>query len=311
MAKKGWLSVAELFGVALGGGFIRGTAHIGVLKLLAREKLRPGLISGTSSGSMVAALYAAGLAPDRIGRLAESMRAADVYDRESTLGRLVPMVARAACDFLRLPFPWSTPLGLMSGRALGDFMEKNTGNLDMKKLPRGLAIPAVDLVGGQRVVFLGGHVQPPRRLDTRYFAGCPLPLAVRASTAVPGIFEPVAYEGCLLVDGGVMETVPARVARDLGATRVLAVDVGFHRGPYGPVRNMVELLERTLDLYSTAQVEYELAEYADLVVRPDTGNVGLWDFDRIPRLIESGEQAAAELLPEIRRLAAARYSVAV
>ncbi|MDA8336407.1 MAG: patatin-like phospholipase family protein [Peptococcaceae bacterium] len=299
------------FGLALGGGFIRGTAHIGILKVLAGEKLKPGLVSGTSSGSMVAAFHAAGLAPDQIARLAGSMRASDVYDRESTLRRLAPMVAKAACDFCRLPFPWSTPLGLMSGRALESFIQKNVGNLDMRKLPATIAIPAVDLNGGHRVIFLGGKVIPPARSDSRYITDCPLPLAVKASTAVPGIFEPVAWGGYLLVDGGVMETVPARVLRELGATRILAIDVGYHQGPYGPVHNMVELLERTLDLAGTAQVELETAKFADVVIRPDTSGVGLWDFDRIPRLIEAGAQAAAELMPEIRRLAVARVSVAV
>ncbi|HUW65931.1 MAG TPA: patatin-like phospholipase family protein [Spirochaetia bacterium] len=299
------------FGLALGGGFIRGTAHIGILKVLARERIKPGLISGTSSGSMVAAFHAAGLTPDQIAKLAAGMRAADVYDHESTLNRLAPMVAKAACDLLRLPFPWPTPLGLMRGQALSGFMERAVGNLSMKKLPNQLAIPAVDLIRGQRVVFLGGNIKPPADSDIRYLTECPLPVAVRASTAVPGIFEPVAYDGHLLVDGGIMENVPARVVRELGASRVLAVDVGFHRGPYGPVRNMVELLERTLDLAGAAQVEFELAKYADVVIRPDTSGVGMWDFDRIPRLIESGEQAAAELLPQVRRLTMAKvYSTA-
>jgi len=295
------------FGVALGGGFIRGTAHIGVLRLLAKEKMVPGIVSGTSSGSMVAAFHAAGLTPAEIGRLAVEMRSADVYDHESTLARLVPMVAKAACDFLRLPFPWPTPLGLMQGRALAGFVEKKVGSLTMTKLPKPLAIPAVDLVAGERVVFLGGRITPPARSGVRYLTGCPLPVAVRASTAVPGIFEPVAWEGNLLVDGGVMENVPARVVRELGSARVLAVDVGYHRGPYGPVRNLVDLLERTLDLAGASQVECELDEYADVIIRPDTSGVGIWDFDRIPRLIEAGEQAAAELLPEIRRLSMAKY----
>jgi len=295
------------FGLALGGGFIRGTAHIGVLRLLAKEKMAPALVGGTSSGAMVAAFHAAGLAPAEIGRLAVEMRSADVYDQESALARLVPMVAKAACDFLRLPFPWPTPLGLMQGRALSGFVEKKVGGVTMAKLPKPVAIPAVDLVSGQRVVFLGGKITPPARSAVRYLTGCPLPVAIRASTAVPGIFEPVDWEGHLLVDGGVMENVPARVVRELGLPRVLAVDVGYHRGPYGPVKNMVELLERTLDLAGAALVECELDEYADVIIRPDTSGVGMWDFDRIPRLIEAGEQAAAELLPEIRRLSMAKY----
>jgi len=173
--------------LVLGGGGCRGYGHLGVLRVLEREGLRPDLIVGSSAGSLVGVLYAAGLSTERIAKLGEG---------------LTPNVLR----------DWIFPnLGLFSGAGIARFVRKQIGARPIESLPIRFAAVATDLRTGERVMLERGD------------AG----LAIQASSSAPGLLEPVVMEGRLLVDGNIVAPVPVSAAHGLGARRVVAVDVTF------------------------------------------------------------------------------------
>jgi len=177
--------VAPRIALALGGGAARGFAHIGVIKALEAQGIVPDIIVGTSAGSMVGTLYAAGLSGFDLQRVALTMDD-------------------------RLLTDWSlSSRGLIKGEALQDYVNSTVGNRPIDKLPKLLAIVATDLRSGEAMVFRTGN------------AG----MAVRASSSVPGIFLPVRIGGRDYVDGGLVAPVPVQIARNLGADIVIAVDI--------------------------------------------------------------------------------------
>jgi NTE family protein len=178
-------SVPPKIALVLGGGAARGFAHVGVIKVLEAHGIVPDLIVGTSAGSFVGALYAAGYRGADLQRVAQQMD-------ESTVG------------------DWSLPdRGFFKGEALQDFVNRAVQNRPLEKLNRTFAVVATDLQTGEQVVFRRGNTGA----------------AVRASSSVPGIFRPVSINGREYVDGGLVSPVPVRVARKLGADFVIAVDV--------------------------------------------------------------------------------------
>jgi NTE family protein len=173
--------------LVLGGGGCRGYGHLGVLRVLEREGLRPDLIVGASAGSLVGALYAAGLATERIEKLGEG---------------LTPNMLR----------DWIFPrLGFFSGAGIARFVRKQIGVRTIESLPTRFAAVATDLRTGEAVILGRGDVG----------------LAVQASSSAPGLLEPVVLQGRLLVDGNIAAPVPVSAAHGLGARYVVSVDVTF------------------------------------------------------------------------------------
>jgi NTE family protein len=172
-------------GLALGGGAVRGAAHIGVLEALDEAGLPPAVITGTSAGALVGALYAAGHSPSDIGKLARTLR------------------------WPRLVRPARTRKALFDTTRLGHFLDDALGSRDFDGLTLPFGTVACDLATGDEVVLREGPVSD----------------AIMASSAVPGVFPPIERDGLLLVDGGLVTMVPAMLARTLGADVVVAVDV--------------------------------------------------------------------------------------
>lgn len=177
--------VSPKIALVLGGGAARGFAHVGVIKVLEANGIRPDIVVGVSVGSLVGALYAGGYAA------ADLERAALTLD-ESVLG------------------DWTLPdRGIFKGEALQDFVNRAVQYRPLEKLNRAFAVVATDLQSGEQVVFRRGNTG----------------MAVRALSSVPGVFQPVRINGREYVDGGLTGPVPVRVARRLGADVVIAVDV--------------------------------------------------------------------------------------
>jgi NTE family protein len=172
-------------GLALGGGAVRGAAHIGVLEALDQAGLEPAVITGTSAGALVGALYAAGMSPSDISKLARTLR------------------------WARLIRPARTRKALFETSRLAAFLDGVLEARAFDSLIRPFAAVACDLTTGREVVLRDG----------------PVATAVLASAAIPGVFPPVVRDGQVLVDGSLVTMVPAALTRDLGADIVLAVDV--------------------------------------------------------------------------------------
>lgn len=253
-------------GLALGGGAARGFAHVGVIQVLEENGIRPVLVTGTSAGSLVAAIYASGKTGAQLQRVAETMEEAAITD-------------------------WTLPIfsrGMLRGEALARYVNNQVGSRLIEELPMPLGIVATDLNTGKDMVFQRG--------DTG--------TAVRASSAVPAVFQPVRISGHDYVDGGLVSPVPVGAARKMGAELVIAVDISSM--PEGSLTGgTLEILLQTFSIMGKSINNFELRD-ADIVVRPALMGVSSADFGARKRSIEAGRQAMLRLMPDLKAAIAAR-----
>ena len=244
--------------MALGGGAARGFAHIGVIQVLEEAGIKPDLVVGTSAGSLVAALYANGKTSAELANLALTMDEGAITD-------------------------WAFPSrGLIRGEALARFVRDQTGNKLIEQMKMPLGIVATDLDSGAGMLFQRG--------DTG--------TAVRASSSVPAVFQPVKIGDREYVDGGLVSPVPVRYARQMGAEMVIAVDISSP--PDGAATDgTMKLLLQTFAIMGKSINRFELRE-ADVVVRPPLIGVSSADFTSRVRAIRSGRETALALLPDIK-----------
>ncbi|TXI32167.1 MAG: patatin-like phospholipase family protein [Ottowia sp.] len=245
-------------GVALGCGAAKGFAHIGVIKMLEANGFKPEVVAGTSAGSVVGALYASGLDPFQLQEKAVALDEASIRDVRLFSG------------------------GLVQGLALQDYVNEQVGKRPLERMKKPFAAVATRLETGERTVFVRGNTGQ----------------AVRASSSVPGVFEPVAIGGYRYVDGGVVSPVPVDAARQLGADLVIAVDISSKAGGKRP-DGMLGIVNQSIAIMGQRLGEQELAR-AEVVIRPNVLDYGSADFSRRNQAILEGEKAALAALPQIR-----------
>ncbi|MDF1567677.1 MAG: patatin-like phospholipase family protein [Spirochaetaceae bacterium] len=205
MARK---KSGRVLGLALGGGGARGMAHIGILKALEEADIHFDVVTGTSVGSLVGALTAAGRSTAEIEDAAREIEWSDL------VGITVPK------------------LGLVKSKKLEETLERFIGREDIQSLKMPYAAVATDIATAEEVVFTDGLVAK----------------AVRASCSVPVVFEPVIVRDRLLVDGGLVNEVPGDVARQLGADVVISVDLNADRKRNTPPNNLIDVLFYSLNI---------------------------------------------------------------
>jgi len=245
-------------GLVLGGGAARGFAHIGVIQVLEEAGIRPDLVVGTSAGSLVAALYASGKNGAELANLALTLDEGAITD-------------------------WAFPgRGMIRGEALARFVREHTAGLPIEQMKLRLGIVATDLDSGSAILFERG--------DTGQ--------AVRASSSVPAVFQPVKIGGREYVDGGLVSPVPVRFARQMGAEMVLAVDISTP--PEGAATgDTMKLLLQTFAIMGKSINQFELRD-ADVALRPPLLGVSGADFTSRVRALRSGRETAAAMLPAIK-----------
>ncbi|MEO7116097.1 MAG: patatin-like phospholipase family protein [Caldimonas sp.] len=250
-------------GLALGGGAARGFAHIGVIQALEENGLMPDLVVGTSAGSLVAALWASGKGGRELAVIADGMDETAFAD-------------------------WSYPgRGLIRGEALAKFVRDKTNNRPIEQMRIPLGIAATDLDSGAGILF--------RRGDTG--------TAVRASSAVPAVFQPVKIGTHEYVDGGLSAPIPVHHAIQMGADFVIAVDISAI--PEGAATgDAARMLIQTFAIMGKTLKNYELKD-ADLVLQPQLSGVSGADFTTRRQSIKAGRDVTLAHLGELRaRLAA-------
>ena len=253
--------------LALGGGAVRGFAHIGVIKILEQNGIVPDFVVGTSAGSVVGALYAGGLDGFGLQRAALAMDDGVLADWSiSGLSR-----------------------GLFKGEMLENYVNDQVRGRTLEKLTRPFAVVATDLATGEAVIFRSGNTG----------------IAVHASSAVPGAFRPVRINGREYVDGGLTHPVPVAAARAMGADVVIAVDVS--QNPRNSrADDLAGILLQTFAIMGRSIARGELRGDDLIVIRPETMVAGT-DFAARHAVILEGERAALAALPRIReRLAAGK-----
>jgi len=242
--------------VVLGSGGPRGFAHIGALLALEEAGIRPDLVVGSSAGALVGALYASGKSPGELQALARDVNVLEFFEVRMVTG------------------------GLATGRALQDYVNRHVEGRPIESFP--MAFAAVAAIDG---------TSRPVVLNAGNAGG-----AVRASSASPGQFEPVRIGGEALVDGDEASPVPIRVARQLGAKVVIAVDVSAYLATTPPSAP-AEWVRK--DERRAAQVRAE-ADEADVLVHPDIGYYAGHTAEYRQRVIAVAAAATRAKLPEIR-----------
>jgi NTE family protein len=253
-------------GLALSGGAARGAAHVGVLKVLVAHNVPVDCIAGTSAGALVGGAFAAGLSLEELEKFALRMRWRD-FGR-MTLSRLGVQSNARMEDYIRAQFPLTR----------------------FEDLPIPFAAVATDLDTGRAVVLRDEG---------------DLAFAIRASCAVPGWYVPVVDEqGRQLVDGGIVSIIPVSAARALGAEIVIAVDVNHEGAKFlGPPRSAIGIIFQSMVHMQRSASAHDL-HASDARILPRVGHIRWDEMARAAELIEAGEEAAREALPQIEALLA-------
>jgi NTE family protein len=248
--------------LVLGGGAARGFAHVGVIRVLEREKIPIDMIVGTSVGSLIGAIYAYDVNSFELEWSAFTLEREDIFDYD-----------------LMTVF---SGMGAAKGEKLEEFVREKVPveNIEDLKIP--FSAVATDLKRGTRVILDRG----------------PVARAVRASCALPGVFQPVEHQGTLLVDGGVLDNLPVSVARERGADMVIAVDIGVDI-ENRDISNLIEVIFQSLNIMAAESVRRRKQE-ADVLISPAVGGVGMMDFGQKKVCMQAGIEAARQALPVIR-----------
>lgn len=244
-------------GLALGSGASKGLAHLGVLKVLNENNIRPSYVTGSSIGALIGGLYCCGIDLDMMIKLAKNMKP-DIW--------MDPAVSKK---------------GLLAGKKVEEMFKILTKNKKIEELDIPIKIVATDIINSRRYVFDKG----------------PLWLAMRASIAIPGIFCPVEIDNLVLVDGGVLDRVPAALAKEMGADIIIAVDVCKGNNNIKP-KNLFEIILQSIEAMENTLVENMLTEDY-IVISPIIKNINPLDFSKVDLCIEEGERAALEVMPSI------------
>lgn len=255
-------SKKPVVGLVLGAGAARGFAHIGVIKALEAQGIRPDIVVGSSAGSVIATLLASGATGNDLNRLALNLDEATIAD-------------------------WGLPFagrfgGLIKGDALQNMVNREVQNKTIEQMRIPLGIVATELQSGKGVLFRTGNTG----------------LAVRASCSVPGVFQPAVISGKEYLDGGLVAPVPVSYARQMGATLVIAVNISsepVHQdasGTLGVLQQTISIMQRSIN-------QYELKS-ADIVIQPQLKQMGSGDFKSRNAAILAGELAAQEQMGLIK-----------
>lgn len=258
-ADSAYYKLKYRLGLALSGGGTRGLAHIGVLRAFQENRIKFDYVAGTSAGSLVGAMYAAGIPWEQMLEEARSVRRKDIVNAKLFLGSESANVAKVADKLL---------------------LGKNFNELNLP-----FCAVAVDISSGNEIVLNSGSVAR----------------AVSASCAVPALFKPVELDGMLLVDGGLLNNMPADVCRRMGAEMVIGVDLNHNRGSGAKSRRLRDTLVATWNI-TTKSTMYKGFMNSDLVIEPELSEYKNTSLDNIDAMVEEGYRATIERMPEIKEL---------
>jgi NTE family protein len=248
-------------GLALGGGTIRAMAHIGVLKIFEKHHLPIDFIAGTSSGSLIATLFAAGISALRMEKYALPLRMKNLLKPRFRV--------------------WH---GLLSSHGIEELLGRFIGVKHFEDLKIPLAIATTDLLSGEEVILKSGNVIN----------------AVRASCSFPGLFAPMNIGDRLLIDGGITNNIPVKAVREMGADVVVGVDIIPNAAMIHKPHHTAQIVNRAVDLLLKKTRIIDLNE-VDFVIEPVNQYIDSFDFSANDKLIKMGEEAAEKMVEHIKR----------
>lgn len=261
--------MSKKFGLALGAGGSRGVAHIGVLRALEEEGIKPDFIAGCSMGSVVGACYANGMSCDKMLETVLKLKTSKIIDPSA-----VPI----------------SKMGLFKGNKMYDLLSAHIGEATFDSLLIPFCCVASDMLSGRVVTLSSGKVTD----------------AVRASSSMPAVFRPVRLNGKLLIDGGVLCRVPTEQVREMGAEAVLAVDVLGNTGDeVKSVKNIISMILRVYDMmdYNTNEMKKKLTAKAhEIWITPEMPGMSQYAAKDMDKAYEQGYAATKAKIKEIKRM---------
>src|SRR6056297_948753 len=296
-----WAAVAEqsfegkTIGLALAGGGALGFAHAGVILELEAAGVPVHYVSGTSMGSIAAALYAAGYTGEQMREIVKTTNWNELFVDSRPRRYLSYQEKRADKNFLFdldfYPDEGLLASGVSEGQNVVELMDRLlrgyalSGSFD--RFPRPLRVVATDLISGEEVIFDKGDLKS----------------AIRASMAVPGVFTPLRYHDRLLIDGGWVNVLPVDAVRSMGADYIIAVNLNILSSAEEELDSLPAVLTQSSHILRLPRLKQNL-DQADLVINPDVSDYTKVSFDRALELVEEGRKAARRALPQLKALAA-------
>ncbi len=281
------------FGLALGGGGARGLAHIGVLKVLDSENIKINAITGCSMGALIGGLYAyyenAKRVEEFIYNAIKNPKFVELGIDKLSTNRTKPerSILEPLLTYVNTRLQAFKALNRLSffEDKLTEIIYEIIPDKPIEELNIKFSAIATDLISGEEINFTKGSLRE----------------VIKASSAIPGIFPPVKYQNYFLIDGSASESIPADKVKEIGADRVLAVDVTRYIKSLDKPNNIFDILIRTIDTM-TYRLSVERLKEADLVIHPDVKQLSWADFDVIDQIILAGEKAAKDNIDEIKKL---------
>ncbi len=281
-------------GLTLSGGGAAGLAHIGVLKVLEEAGIPVDLVTGTSMGSIIGALYAMGYTPEQMEEEVKNADWRQLFEERIHREHL-PMDEKKYDGLFNISFPIEgksvkLPTGLVTGNHIFNLLAQLTWPYhdldDFLQLPRPFLCIATNLENGEQVI-----------LDRGF-----LPDAIRASMSIPSVFEPVYLDGKYLIDGGVVNNMPVQQAFDIGADFVIAVNASSGTRPADELRSLPDILTQTVAIGMRTSMHIQ-RDKADFFIQPELSRFSMLSFGDVEEIIMAGEEAARERIDDIRALA--------
>ena len=281
-------------GVVLSGGGAKGFAHIGALRVIEESGIPIDYIAGTSMGSIIGGLYAVGYDPDMMQKLCTEQNW-DMIIKDQIPRKFIPLEKRINERHYLLTVPYKNGKlkikrsmidGMYVNMLLTRLMMPAYQERDFSKLPVPFLCVATDIISADPIEFRSGS----------------LAQSIRSSMSIPFLFEPVAYDGYLLCDGGLTNNFPVRNVREQGADIIIGVDLEIVKSDPEVLDNSLKVLERLISVVSQEESN-KAREECDILIRPDIGKANMMSFNDFSPIIKCGEDGAREKFPELKRLA--------
>jgi NTE family protein len=282
-------------GLALGGGGARGLAHIGVLQVLEKEKIPIDFIAGASAGSLVGAFYALYQDSKRLREAAQKLSDKmnenpgqfDIGFSQAEEGKKY-LFWRKLTEFIKKGYYLHTELSktcLNEGMMMREVLTELFGDRQFSDTKIPFCAVAADLVSGKEVILKEGLLRE----------------AIMASCTIPGVFPPVEYNGKLLVDGGIVNAVPIKIVREMGADFIIASNLSRELKRKKDFRNAIDIMLRS-DAITSGKLRKIQLNTADFVITPKIQHINWWNFSKPEQCIKSGERAAEKEIEELLKI---------
>ncbi len=279
-------------GLALGGGGLRGLAHIGVLQVLEDNNIDVAMISGTSIGSIIGSLYACGISAYEIEDIVLQLKPSDYLDYN--IGGFIKYIAALLIPGVEVQID-----GIIKGRKLERLIYSLTEGKSLADIKKPLSIIACDINTGLEVVFTNSRMlMSINRIVLIYNAL--LSEAVRCSSSIPATFVPREFRGMQMVDGGVRTMVPVWVQKLMGAEYILAVNLG-QKEYASPVSGIPQIVSRTINILTFETSDTEEKLFADMLLFPGVGDIDIDDLSQAKEIIKQGRLAMKNKIPKLKR----------